>query len=64
MRSPVLQPDGSSTSGFTTPWRARTPEFSKIRFQYNYDDRAGIGKDHSFWVQFEFILGAHAAHKF
>ena len=39
-------------------------EFSKLRFQYNFDDRAGIGKDHSFWVQFEFILGAHAAHKF
>ena len=39
-------------------------EFSKLRFQYNFDDRTGIGKDHSFWVQFEFILGAHAAHKF
>jgi hypothetical protein len=39
-------------------------EFSKVRFQYNYDDRTGIGIDHSFWVQFEFILGAHAAHKF
>ena len=39
-------------------------EFSKVRFQYNFDDRTGIGKDHSFWVQFEFILGAHAAHKF
>ena len=39
-------------------------EFSKLRFQYNYDDRKGLGKDHSFWVQFEFILGAHSAHKF
>jgi hypothetical protein len=39
-------------------------EFSKIRFQYNYDHRDGIGRDHSFWVQFEFTLGAHAAHKF
>lgn len=39
-------------------------EFSKIRFQYNYDDRKGIGTDHSLWVQFEFTLGAHAAHKF
>ena len=39
-------------------------EFSKLRFQYNYDDRTGIGKDHSVWVQFEFLLGAHAAHKF
>ncbi len=39
-------------------------EFSKLRLQYNYDDRAGIGKDHSFWVQFEFMIGAHAAHRF
>lgn len=39
-------------------------EFSKIRLQYNYDDRRGIGVDHSVWLQFEFLLGAHAAHKF
>jgi len=39
-------------------------EFSKFRVQYNYDDRAGLGTDHSVWVQFEFLLGAHAAHKF
>ncbi len=39
-------------------------EFSKVRLQYNYDDRKGIGSDHSLWVQFEFLLGAHAAHKF
>ncbi|HKQ39929.1 MAG TPA: hypothetical protein VJ063_17760 [Verrucomicrobiae bacterium] len=39
-------------------------EFSKIRLQYNYDDRAHIGEDHSVWMQFEFLLGTHAAHKF
>lgn len=39
-------------------------EFSKFRVQYNFDDRAGIGRDHSLWFQFEFLLGAHAAHKF
>jgi len=39
-------------------------EFSKLRLQYNYDDRNGIGQDHSIWLQFEFLLGAHAAHKF
>ncbi len=39
-------------------------EFSKVRLQYNYDDRKGLGIDHSLWLQFEFILGAHAAHKF
>ena len=39
-------------------------EFSKLRLQYNYDHRDGIGRDHSLWVQFEFTLGAHGAHKF
>jgi len=39
-------------------------EFSKIRVQYNYDDRDNVGVDHSIWIQFEFLLGAHAAHKF
>jgi hypothetical protein len=39
-------------------------EFSKLRFQYNYDDRGVDRADHSFWVQLEFLLGAHAAHKF
>lgn len=39
-------------------------EFSKLRLQYNYDDRESAGIDHSIWLQFEFLLGAHAAHKF
>ena len=39
-------------------------EFSKFRVQYNYDHRADIGVDHSVWMQLEFLLGAHAAHKF
>jgi hypothetical protein len=39
-------------------------EFSKLRLQYNYDRRQNIGDDHSIWLQLEFLLGAHAAHKF
>jgi hypothetical protein len=39
-------------------------EFSKFRMQYNYDDRKTVGTDHSLWFQFEFLIGAHAAHKF
>jgi len=65
----------SDASVFTTPSRRDRvrvspnltwypTEFSKLRFQYNYDDRKNLGIDHSFWVQFEFLLGAHAAHKF
>jgi hypothetical protein len=39
-------------------------EFSKIRLQYNYDHGELIGTDHSIWLQVEFLLGAHGAHKF
>lgn len=39
-------------------------EFSKLRLQYNFDDRRQLGEDHSVWLQFEFLLGTHAAHKF
>lgn len=39
-------------------------EFSKIRLQYNFDRRDLIGDDHSVWLQFELLLGSHAAHKF
>jgi hypothetical protein len=39
-------------------------EFSKFRVQYNYDHRQGIGNDSSLFLQLEFLLGAHAAHKF
>jgi hypothetical protein len=39
-------------------------EFSKIRLQYNHDRGEAFGVANGVWVQFEFILGAHAAHKF
>ena len=39
-------------------------EFSKIRLQYNYDHIQNVGVENSVWFQFEFLLGAHSAHKF
>ena len=39
-------------------------EFSKIRLQYNYDQGVLFGEAHSVWLQLEFLLGAHGAHKF
>jgi hypothetical protein len=39
-------------------------EFSKLRVQYNYDHRPGFKDGNSIWFQFEYIMGAHAAHKF
>jgi hypothetical protein len=65
-RDAAFQPDPDRD----TRWRISPAltyfpsEFSKIRLQYNYDDRANVGIDHSIWIQFEFLLGAHAAHKF
>lgn len=39
-------------------------EFSKLRLQYDHDDRTRFADADSVWLQFEFTLGAHAAHKF
>ena len=44
-------------------------EFSKIRLQYNHDfleadDFFSAHQADSLFLQFEFILGAHGAHKF
>lgn len=40
-------------------------EFSKIRLQYNYDNILGNDtSEHSVFLQFEFLLGSHGAHKF
>jgi uncharacterized membrane-anchored protein YhcB (DUF1043 family) len=39
-------------------------EFSKLRLQYNYDHSQLFGDAHSVWLQMEFLLGAHGAHKF
>lgn len=39
-------------------------EFSKVRLQYNYDRGQFLGDQHSVWLQWEFQLGAHSAHKF
>lgn len=39
-------------------------EYSKLRLQYNYDHGQHFGDEHAIWLQLEFLLGAHAAHKF
>jgi hypothetical protein len=39
-------------------------EFSKIRLQYNLDHGELFGTANSVWMQLEFGLGAHAAHKY
>jgi hypothetical protein len=39
-------------------------EYSKLRLQYNHDERTDFPDADSVWLQFELTLGAHAAHKF
>jgi hypothetical protein len=41
-------------------------EFSRIRFQYNFDRADFLEKSraHSFWVGLEFFFGSHPAHRF
>lgn len=39
-------------------------EFSKVRLQYNFDHGELFGTEHSVWLQVEFLLGSHGAHKF
>ena len=39
-------------------------EFSKVRLQYNFDHGESFGTANSIWMQLEFGLGAHGAHKY
>lgn len=39
-------------------------EFSKLRLQYNHEWREDAADGDALWLQMEFMLGAHAAHKF
>ena len=46
-------------------WTWFPTEYSKLRLQYNLDRSKAFDTDeHSLWLQLEFLLGAHAAHKF
>jgi len=39
-------------------------EFSKLRLQYNHTWRDNLKDEDAIWLQLEFMLGAHAAHKY
>jgi hypothetical protein len=60
----------SGEPAFEDRWRGSAnvtwfpTEFSKLRLQYSHDGRTTFEDADSVWLQFEFILGAHAAHKF
>ncbi|MGI8784130.1 MAG: hypothetical protein ACR2L2_10845 [Acidobacteriota bacterium] len=41
-------------------------EFSRVRLQYNYDHTEHLEDEdaHSIWLGFEYLVGAHAAHRY
>ena len=41
-------------------------EFSRIRFQVNYDEAEHLEEDEalSFWLGFEYLIGSHGAHRY
>jgi outer membrane receptor protein involved in Fe transport len=39
-------------------------EFTKVRLQYDYDKQENITAQQAINLEFEFIIGAHGAHKF
>jgi len=59
-----LDPDRGERYRFSPVLTWYPSEFSKVRLQYNYDHGQYFGVDHSVWMQVEFLLGAHGAHKF
>ena len=56
-----LRPDRTRLSPMLTFYPS---EFTKLRLQYNYDEIQGLNSEHSVFLQLEFSIGAHPAHKF
>jgi hypothetical protein len=65
----TVDPDRQSRSRVSADITWYPTEFSKIRLQYNHDwlqenEFLAAREEDSVFLQFEFILGAHGAHKF
>ena len=65
----TVDPDRQSRSRISADITWYPTEFSKIRLQYNHDlleenEFLAAREENSMFFQFEFILGAHGAHKF
>jgi len=69
------QADGMHGDPHSDPFRERRTrasaaltwfpsEFSKIRLQVSRDRSESLGESTSVWIQFEFLLGSHGAHRF
>jgi hypothetical protein len=58
-----LYPLGGDPSRYSLMVDWSNSEFSRLRFQYNYDS-AGVQDDNQFGLQYIFSIGAHGAHSF
>jgi hypothetical protein len=58
-----LYPLGDKPQRFSLMADWSNSEFSRLRFQYNYD-QAGPQDDNQFGLQYVFSIGAHGAHSF
>lgn len=58
-----LYPVGSDPRRYSLMVDWSNSEFSRLRFQYNYDD-ASADSDNQFGLQYIFSIGAHGAHAF
>jgi hypothetical protein len=58
-----LYPPGDKPQRFSLMADWSNSEFSRLRFQYNYD-QAGPQDDNQFGLQYVFSIGAHGAHSF
>lgn len=58
-----LYPTGGNPNRVSLMVDWSNSEFSRLRFQYNYDD-AGFDGDNEFGLQYIYSIGAHGAHSF
>jgi hypothetical protein len=58
-----LYPLGSNPTRYSLMVDWSNSEFSRLRFQYNYD-KASLEDDNQFGLQYIFSIGAHGAHGF
>jgi hypothetical protein len=64
-QAPSPEPDLAERWRISPAFTWFPTEYSKLRLQYNYDRANDFrGDQQSLWLQVEFLLGAHAAHKF
>ena len=60
----ALDADGYDPQSYASMIDWTNSEFSRVRFQYNYEEPTRSTDDHQFTLQYILSLGAHSAHKY